>query len=147
MSCMNTVKVFTGRFRVRSSPRSYVTSRNLPGFSHSDDSLAPRTNLYAGGPHPVVRLPATVFLRFYLWFIRWRFLSSSDYKESNGRVVGEWWTEKDVEVSGRGLFQILFRHFPGRCEENHDSSCYGFNLWGRGCVINSNLTKGLKHIT
>jgi hypothetical protein len=37
-----------------------------------------------------------------------------DYTASNERVIGEWWTGKDVQVSSHGL---ILRYYPGICLE------------------------------
>jgi hypothetical protein len=37
-------------------------------------------------------------------------------------MVDEWWFGKDVEGSGRGLIEALFRHLPGGTEKMHEES-------------------------
>jgi hypothetical protein len=37
-------------------------------------------------------------------------------------MISEWWIGKDMERSGRGLFEVLSRHFPGGTEENNEIS-------------------------
>jgi hypothetical protein len=40
-------------------------------------------------------------------------VSISDYLPSNGKIISEWWIGKDMEGSGRGLIEIVSRHFSG----------------------------------
>jgi hypothetical protein len=43
-------------------------------------------------------------------------------------MVDDWWIAKNLEGSGRGLFEVLSRNFPVGSEENHvksvSSACF-----------------------
>jgi hypothetical protein len=41
-----------------------------------------------------------------------------------------WWTGKDMEENGRGLFAVLFLYFPGGSKENHEN--FGHDNWCLG---------------
>jgi hypothetical protein len=46
---------------------------------------------------------------------------------SNDGMTAEWWIGKDLEGSGRGVIEVLYRHLPGGTEENlnQDYLCHG----------------------
>lgn len=35
-----------------------------------------------------------------------------DYRTKNGRMIGEWWTDKDLEGNTHGVAEVLSKHFP-----------------------------------
>jgi hypothetical protein len=43
-----------------------------------------------------------------------------DYIASNYMTINGWWIGKNLEGSGRGLFEVLSQHLSGETEENHE---------------------------
>jgi hypothetical protein len=52
-------------------------------------------------------------------------LSVRDSIEWNGRMVDEWWIEKDLEGSNREIIEVLSWHSPEVTEKNQGNWCLG----------------------
>jgi hypothetical protein len=72
--------------------------------------IPPKHRLKLNGLHGVISQMMILFK--FLWFIL-RCCQYLNYIASNGEFV------KDPEGSGRGLIDVLSRHFPGGTNENH----------------------------
>jgi hypothetical protein len=60
----------------------------------------------------------------FLWIIQLRFhwqYRDYEYIPSDDGMDNEWWIGHDLEGSGRDLFEVLSRHFPGGTEETHEN--------------------------
>jgi hypothetical protein len=59
------------------------------------------------------RFRVSVCLFVYLSVGYFTTLSERDFIASNDMMMGEWWIEKDLQGSGRGLIEVLPQHSPG----------------------------------